>query len=140
MVTRNRLGNCHNRYQGDFVRILCVCSAGLLRSPTMARVLTRDFDNVNPRAVGHSVDFALIPLDQVHLEWADLILCADSSTTDAVALQMSNFNIDKNFVNMNIPDEFEFANPKLEQIIRDKLAKITKPGREFQFVEPEETE
>jgi predicted protein tyrosine phosphatase len=135
-VTRNRLGNCHNRFQGDSVRVLCVCSAGLLRSPTMARVLTRDFDNVNPRAVGSTADFALIPIDQVHLEWADLILCADVLVADVVEGLLADFDLDKPIVDMSIQDDFGFADPILEDKIRNKLALITKPGREFQFVEP----
>jgi predicted protein tyrosine phosphatase len=102
----------------------------------MARVLTRDFDNVNPRAVGSTADFALIPIDQVHLEWADLILCADVLVADVVEGLLADFDLDKPIVDMSIQDDFGFADPILEDKIRNKLALITKPGREFQFVEP----
>lgn len=138
-VTRNRLGNCHNKFQGDFLKVLCVCSAGLLRSPTMARVLIKNFDNVNPRAVGTTEDFALIPLDQVHLEWADLILCADVFTTAHVEDMVSKFDIGVDIVDMNIMDDFAFADPKLENMILEKLDRIRDHSADtgvFEFMRP----
>ena len=47
----NRLGNSRNIYQGKDKRVLCVCSAGLLRSPTAANVLHKEF-GYNTRACG----------------------------------------------------------------------------------------
>ena len=68
MSTMNRMSTVHNRYQGDYKRVLCVCSAGLLRSPTAALVLAQDPYNYNTRAVGVTQDFALVPVDRVLLE------------------------------------------------------------------------
>ncbi len=123
-VTRNRLGNCKNEFQGDAVRILSICSAGLLRSPTIAKVLTKDFDNVNTRAVGTSEEFALIPLDEVHLKWADLVLCANEEVFWFVSEMLEELTFDRPLVNMGIPDQFSFADPKLESLIRLKLDQI----------------
>jgi predicted protein tyrosine phosphatase len=92
LINRNRLANCENEYQGSFMRVLTVCSAGLLRSPTIARVLTRDFDNVNTRAVGTSSDYALVPLDMVHLKWAHLIICANDEVMRFVNLALKKVN------------------------------------------------
>ena len=36
----NRLGTAGNRWQGDFKRVLCVCSAGILRSPEELTVIS----------------------------------------------------------------------------------------------------
>lgn len=126
MSTMNRMANCHNRYQGSDLKVLCVCSAGLLRSPTMARVLHRDYEEVNARAVGFSHEYALIPLEDVHLEWADIILSANYDAWEAVDSILANseyLNI-KTHINMEIPDNFGFGDPKLEAIIRGKLDKI----------------
>ncbi len=123
-INRNRLANCNNEFQGDFIRVLTVCSAGLLRSPTIARVLTRDFDNVNTRAAGTSSEYALIPLDMVHLKWAHLIICANDEVKRFVDMALKESNMERDVVHLNIPDDFSFADPKLEQIIRDELAGI----------------
>ena len=63
MSTMNRLANTHNPYQGDFKKVLCVCSAGLLRSPSTAFVLSQDPFNFNTIAAGINEDYALIVVD-----------------------------------------------------------------------------
>lgn len=132
-VNRNRLANCLNEYQGNFTRILAVCSAGLLRSPTIARVLTRDFDNVNTRAVGTSSDYALIPLDMVHLKWADKIICANSEVFQFITQALKECNLKRDCIHLNIPDMFSFGDPELEQIIREELAKVNSSTKEKEF-------
>jgi predicted protein tyrosine phosphatase len=93
-------------FQGSDLRVLCVCSAGLLRSPTMARVLTSRYSYVNPRAVGISQEYALIPLDKVHLFWADLILCADSDHFEFVKAALDRCRIRQRFIQPKHPRQF----------------------------------
>lgn len=113
----NRLYNCKNPYQGKARRVLCVCSAGLLRSPTAAIVLQREYGH-NTRSCGCS-DYALIPLDEVLLEWADEILIMN-------AYMISS--IDKKYHNkvacLHIPDIFEYMNEELQQLIKDKYGEL----------------
>jgi predicted protein tyrosine phosphatase len=73
-ISRNRLYNVHNPHQNfdKYKRVLCVCSAGLLRSPTMARVLQEEY-GYNTRAAGVDFDFALVPMDWALVEWAQEI-------------------------------------------------------------------
>lgn len=132
MGMMNRLANVHNRYQGDSIRVLTVCSAGLLRSPTIARVLTKDFDNVNCRSVGVSQEYALIPIDEAHVTWADVIICAD--TEHAVEIEstftqfMTDEIFDKPLIVLNLPDMFPFADPTLERMVREKVASLIARG------------
>ena len=123
-INRNRLANCENEFQGSFMRVLAVCSAGLLRSPTIARVLIRDFDNVNPRPVGTSSEYALVPLDMVHLKWAHLIICANDEVMRFVTTALEECKLERKVVHLNIPDMYNFADPELERIIRDELDNI----------------
>lgn len=117
----NRLWNCHNPHQGTDIKVLCVCSAGLLRSPTLARWLVRNFKNVNPRAVGCEAGHALIPLDQVHLEWADVILCADDWNLNSVYNELNSLEMKKEIHCLNIPDAYAFGDYRLESIIKSKF-------------------
>ncbi len=122
-VTRNRLGNATNPYQGDFKRVLCVCSAGLLRSPTLAWVLSQDPYNYNTRAVGWNGDFALIPIDEAHITWADQIVFVEPSVERGVRSITQDLYIDgKELITLNIPDNFEYRNPKLVEIIKAQYA------------------
>ena len=118
------MANARNMFQGSALKVLCVCSAGLLRSPTMARLLSRNYTNVNSRAVGTSHEYALIPLDKVHLFWADLILCANTDHFEFVKTALDTAGFDKDVYDLQIPDNFEFGDPKLEEIIQKKFDQI----------------
>ncbi len=78
------MGNVGNPYQSDFKKVLCVCSAGLLRSPTAAWVLSRDPWNFNTRAVGYSEEYALVVLDVVQLAWANDVVVFDKTQRGVV--------------------------------------------------------
>ena len=60
-----------NSYQGDYKRVLTVCSANMLRSPTMAHVLSAEPYNFNTRSAGIA-GFALIPVTEELLSWVDV--------------------------------------------------------------------
>lgn len=133
MSMMNRLANVHNRFQGKHLKVLTVCSAGLLRSPTIARVLTKDFDNVNCRSVGVSQEYALIPIDEAHVEWADVIICADHEHADVIERDFDQFfdvggNFVKPLVILELPDKFPFADPELEELIRHRINKAIDEG------------
>ena len=70
---RNQLANVGNRFQTQAKKVVVVCSAGLLRSPTAANVLHSKV-GFNTRAVGADKEFALIPLTQALIWWADEIV------------------------------------------------------------------
>ena len=105
---KNRLANCHNRFQGAYKKVLCVCSAGLLRSPTAALVLSQEPFNFNTRAAGLSSDHALIVTDEVLLEWADEIVCMEAKQ-EIILREMTN----KPIICLEIPDIYDYRNPEL---------------------------
>lgn len=111
----NRKYNCHNSYQGKYKRVLCCCSAGLLRSPTTAFVLSNEPFNFNTRAVGLDVGHALIPIDDVLLEWADEIVCMDDYQEKVLKERT-----DKPIVNLQIGDNFEYRDKGLVELIKIK--------------------
>lgn len=116
----NRLGNCENIFQqiDQYKRVLCVCSAGLLRSPTTAVVLSQEPYNFNTRAAGLTKEFALIPVDHVLLSWADEIVCMDELQQNVIISKLNELGMKKNVVNLQIPDNFEYRNPKLVELIK----------------------
>ena len=107
----NRKHNVDNPYQGHAKRVLCVCSAGLLRSPTIANVLHRLY-GYNTRAVGLEKNFALIVVDDVLLYWADEIVCTDFEQKEKL-LEMT----DKPIQCLAIDDDYEFMDEELVNLI-----------------------
>lgn len=121
---QNRLHNSSNPNQGPFKRVLCVCSAGLLRSPTTAYVLSQAPYNFNTRAAGLVEDYALVPVDEVLLQWAQEIVC--------MTLEQKQ-ELDKRakpgckVICLQIPDNFAYRDPKLLKLIKKQYDAATKP-------------
>lgn len=110
----NRIANSGNQFQGKYKRVLAVCSAGLLRSPTTALVLSQEPYNFNTRAAGLVPDFALIPVDPVLLGWADEIVCMTKEQEEELKKKAPN----KTVICLNIPDNFEYRSPELMAMIK----------------------
>lgn len=117
----NRIHNVSNPYQGDTKKVLCVCSAGLLRSPTLAHLLSGDPWNYNTRAVGTDVGHALIPLEVVHLVWADLIICMNGEQERYIKeMQKSiKWKVRAKVVCINVPDAFGYRDPALIELLKE---------------------
>ncbi len=132
MSTRNRLSNCENRFQGTALKVLCVCSAGLLRSPTAAHILSSDPFNFNTRAVGASKEYALCQLDSVMVKWADVIVCMEPEHAEPVYeimrelddIDFTYSDRDRKVHILNCPDNFAYMNVQLKAFMLDKFTEL----------------
>jgi len=116
--TMNALHNVTNPYQGTEKKVLCLCSAGLLRSPTTAFVLQHKF-GYNTRSAGVT-DYALIPVSQALLKWADEIVCVNQETYDTLSDDIKRdekFSINRSVIVLNIPDVYPRMDYELQEII-----------------------
>lgn len=130
MTFMNRMGNAGNRYQTNAKRVLCLCSAGLLRSPTTANILHQDY-GYNTRAAGVSEEYALIFVDRVLIEWADQIVCVEPSVRDRLLGlyhddKYALAKIQKSLVTLNVPDMYQWNDERLKDIIREQYSEATK--------------
>lgn len=120
-MTFNRLHNMRNPNQGSAKKVLCVCSAGLLRSPTLAWILSNDPFNYNTRAVGTSSDYALVVLDEVQLQWADAVVFVDDGNYRAACFDHSELIYNMEHHVLKIPDMYKFRHPALVEIATMQL-------------------
>lgn len=99
----------NNPFQGKDKRVLFVCSAGILRSATAARIYAQKY---NTRSAG-SENYALIPVTHELLLWADEVVFVNPEnhrrTTERFDLDTFKCKI----VILNIPDKYEHMHPKL---------------------------
>ena len=117
MSRMNRMGNAKNGYQGSYKKVLLICSAGILRSPTAALVLSMPPFNFNTRAAGIDPDFALIVVDEFLLHWADEVVCMSPKQ----AHQLKNdFGYDNPIVCLNIDDDYVYRDPVLMALIKER--------------------
>lgn len=120
---KNQLANVGNSFQGNAKKVLVVCSAGLLRSPTVANVLHKDF-GFNTRAVGSCKQFALIPISQALIWWADEIVFVNRESFEELDQEEKDEIITVGLTPtiLSIEDDFEYDDAVLEQMAIDQYS------------------
>lgn len=116
-----RAGVVNNPYQGKDRRILFVCSMGILRSATGARLYAPKY---NTRSCGTWGD-ALIPLTPQLIAWAQEIVFVNDHN-----YQMAVFEYGENVFKetptkvLDIPDAFEHMHPELIKAFKEQYEPI----------------
>src|ERR1700690_1363798 len=113
-----RIRNSRNDFQGTYKRVFCVCSAGLLRSPTAALVLSQEPFNFNTRAAGMVPSYALVPVDEVLIHWADEIVCMERVHEEKLKEMVGKR--DRKIICLDIEDSFAYRDEKLQWLIKEK--------------------
>jgi predicted protein tyrosine phosphatase len=115
-----------NPNQGKAKKVLCVCSAGLLRSPTLAWILSNEPFNYNTRAAGTASDYALIVLDEVQLQWADAVVFVDDNNYISACYDFKELIDNMEHYVLEIPDIYQFRHPRLVEIATQQLKEAFK--------------
>ena len=115
--TMNQLHNIDNPHQTSRKKVLTVCSAGLLRSPTAADLLKDEY-GYNTRSCG-THDYALIPISEALIKWADEVVFVNMENYNSITDEAKAFVANKKKV-LNVPDMYEWGNPELLSIISDQ--------------------
>lgn len=120
-------GNLSNRFQGKYKKVLAVCSAGLLRSPTIAHTLCQRPYNYNTRSAGIEESYALNVITEDLLLWADEIVCADVEHEMHVRRYFYEMGYDlskfkKTIICLNIPDIYEYRDRTLVKLIKERYS------------------
>ena len=102
------------------IKLLFVCSRNRWRSPT-AEALFKNHPRYEARSAGTS-ESARIKVTTCHLGWADLIFCMEKKHTDLLRERFREDLADKPLIILRIPDDFQFMDPALIELLRDELA------------------
>ena len=113
-----------NPWQGKELRLLFVCSVGMLRSPSFADVATSK--GYNARSCGSDVRFALIPISANLVYWADKIVFINTENYRQAKVNLEEYAglIDKKAVVLDIEDDFERNDPWLVSKASAEIDKI----------------
>lgn len=105
-------GGCpwDNPFQGNDKKVLFVCSAGILRSATGARLYAQKY---NTRACG-AAPYALIRISANLIAWADEIVFVNQENYDQAIDKFPGI-VEKKTVILDIPDVF----PHMHQGLKD---------------------
>lgn len=104
--------------QGIDKKVLCVCLAGLLRSPTAAWILSNPPYNFNTRSCGAEGSIALVPITQRLINWADEIVCMNTDIYEFI--KGLSKPVTAPIINLQITDTYAFREPELIQLIKER--------------------
>lgn len=113
-----------NPYQGSADRWLFVCSAGLLRSPTGATMAAQR--GINSRSCGSNFNYALVPCSANLIAWADKIICVNEENLHQLEDNFLGHQhlldaIETKTITLDIPDNYEYMDPQLQQHFLEQL-------------------
>lgn len=100
--------------------ILFLCSQNKLRSPT-AEAIFANHPRVDVDSAGLNND-AITPLSPEQLAWADLIIVMEKAHHNRLARKFSKHLRGKRLVVLNIPDDYDYMEPALIQLLKTRCA------------------
>lgn len=116
-IRKCRDGVVSNPYQGKDKKVLFVCSMGILRSATAARIYAHKY---NTRCAGSWGD-ALIPLTPLLLAWADEVVFVNKENYNNAVMEFGQEAMDMlNVKILNIPDNHPHMSGPLIQAFAEQ--------------------
>jgi len=101
------------------MRVLFVCTANKLRSPT-AEDLFKDFGGLDVLSAGTDAE-APRPLTKELVASADLIFAMETHHRERIRKKYKPRPADNRIITLYIPDEYERGDPELVALLKDKV-------------------
>jgi predicted protein tyrosine phosphatase len=98
---------------------LFVCSQNRLRSPTAERVFFGT-PGVSVRSAGTERD-ADNPVSKDDLEWAEIVFVMEKRHREKLQTMFKGLSNVKRIVCLGIPDEYDFMQPELIKLLKQKV-------------------
>ena len=111
------------------LKILFVCTFNKMRSKT-AEEIYKDDERFVVKSAGVD-EYAEVPVDLELLVWADYIVVMEGFHRKWLSLNYPVIFSNKEILCLDIPDEFDFMDPMLVYLLKEKVESIfkSKPGQ-----------
>lgn len=110
-------------------RILFVCSQNKLRSPTAEAVFAgHPYVDVDSAGLNHDAE---VPLSPEQIQWADLICVMEKSHRNKLSKRFRKYLGGKRIVVLNIPDNYDYMDPALVELVKQRCAQFVPPTPEI---------
>jgi predicted protein tyrosine phosphatase len=108
-------------------KVLFVCTQNRLRSPTAEKVFS-NYNGIKVKSAG------LDPHARTHLtaemiKWADIIFAMEKSHQEKIKKKYQDKLKGKKLVCLNIPDEYDFMQLELIEVLNEKVPKHLKVNK-----------
>lgn len=102
--------------------ILFICTQNRLRSPTAEQVFA-DWPGIETQSAGLGND-AGTPVSPELLAWADTIFVMEKAHRNKLSQKFRPHLGGKRVICLDIPDEYDYMDPVLVQLLRTKVARF----------------
>ena len=100
------------------MKVLFVCSANKLRSPT-AETLFNRMEGIEALSAGTDQS-STRPLTKELVAWADVIVAMENHHRERIRKKFKQRPADNRIITLNIPDEYERDDPVLIELLKEK--------------------
>jgi predicted protein tyrosine phosphatase len=100
-------------------RLLFICSANKLRSPTAEQVFS-EYPDIEATSAGLNHD-AADPLTPEHLEDVDIVFVMERMHRNKLSKKFKPHLKSARVICLNIPDEFEYMQPELITLLKARV-------------------
>ena len=104
------------------MKLLFICGKNRLRSPT-AETVFAEYPGIEVESAGIDRD-AETPVGADAIAWADLILVMEKTHRRKLTAKFQHCLKDKRLVCLDIPDNYEYMDPELVEILEQKISSL----------------
>jgi predicted protein tyrosine phosphatase len=108
------------------LKILFVCTINQMRSATAQKIFEND-NRFKVKSAGTDKSAATILTPEL-MDWADAILVMEKHHRNFIRSKHEGYYNTKKIVCLYIPDEYEYMQPELIAILKDKVEDVYKRG------------
>ena len=108
------------------LKILFVCTINRMRSATAHKIFEKD-NRFEVKSAGTDTSAATVLTSEL-MDWADAIIVMEKSHRSFIRSKHPGYYNTKKIVCLYIPDEYEYMQPELIAILKDKVDDVHKRG------------
>ncbi|MEH1786218.1 low molecular weight protein tyrosine phosphatase family protein [Nostoc sp.] len=105
-------------------KLLFICSQNKLRSPTAEAVFS-EYEGLETDSAGLD-HYAEVPLSTEAIQWADIIFVMEKSHRNKLSKNFQPWLKDKRVICLDIPDDYEYMEPALIELLKQKVLPLLK--------------
>jgi predicted protein tyrosine phosphatase len=110
-------------------KLLFICSRNKLRSPTAEAVFS-EYAELEVESAGLDRN-AEVRVSTEAIEWADIIFVMEKSHKSKLSKNFQPFLKGKKVICLDIPDEYEYMEPALIELLKQKVLPLLKIPHEY---------
>ncbi len=105
-------------------KVLFLCTHNRLRSPTAEQVFST-WSGIETDSAGLGADAELV-LSPEQIKWADVIFVMEKAHRKKLSTKYKRYLDGKRVICLDIPDEYEYMQPELVQLLEARVGRFLK--------------